>query len=85
MVDRALRILRNLLPIGNILGMENWKFQQDNTSIYGSHAIKNRFARNQANVRDWPVISLDLNLMKNVLGVLARDVSMVVNFKVFKN
>ena len=42
----------NLLPIRNILGGENCKFQQGHAPIHTSYSTTNRFARKQVNVID---------------------------------
>ena len=53
----------NLLPTGNILVGNNWKFQQDNASTHTSHSTTDWFTQNQVTVIDWPAISSDLKLI----------------------
>ena len=47
----------NLLPIGNILGGKNGKFQQDNASNHTSNSTTAWFTQNQMTIIDWPAIN----------------------------
>uniref|UniRef100_A0A1I7WH35 HTH_Tnp_Tc3_1 domain-containing protein n=1 Tax=Heterorhabditis bacteriophora TaxID=37862 RepID=A0A1I7WH35_HETBA len=53
---------------------KNFIFQQDNAVIHVSCGQKDWFRRRNIVLMDWPSRSPDLNPMKNLLGILARQV-----------
>ncbi|KFM58275.1 Transposable element Tc3 transposase, partial [Stegodyphus mimosarum] len=63
----------HLLPFGELLGGDQWIYQQDDCSVHVSNSTKEWFRRNQVTVMDWPALSPDLNPMENFWGILARD------------
>ena len=47
-----------------------WKFQQDNSKIYKTQAVKDWFKRNKVNLFPHPAYSPDLNPIENVQSLL---------------
>ncbi len=61
-----------LLPLGEVIGGQDWIFQQDNAAIPTSAATQTWFRANYVRVMPWPSKSLDLNPIENLWGMLVR-------------
>ena len=53
---------------------EEWKFQQNGASCYRSNYTRHWLSSKNVKLLDWPAKSLDLNIIENVWGLLARRV-----------
>ena len=66
----------------NMLGEENYYFQQDNASIHKCKAVMEWLSENTMSVIEWPARSPDINLIENILKMLS---DVVYDQKQFQN
>ncbi|GBO08171.1 Transposable element Tc3 transposase [Araneus ventricosus] len=64
----------NLLPFAENIWRRNWEYQHNNAPIHTSNDTKDYLNSKNVTVLEWPLMSLDLNPIDNVWGIMSRKV-----------